>query len=120
MGFFIILIPFLIPHREEYVTDLKHYCSICDSHVLPRTKHCGQCNRCVNTFDHHCQWLNNCVGARNYGFFAKTITMLFLHSSTKIAMGVYILHKYYARRSEFINDSEEVSIIVKYKNENVL
>jgi len=92
---------------EEYVTELKHYCSICDSHVQSRTKHCGQCNRCVNTFDHHCQWLNNCVGEQNYGYFVKTVLMLFLHSTTKIAVGGYILHKYYTNKFDFVRNSQE-------------
>ena len=97
-------------HREDFVTELKHYCSICDTHVLPRTKHCGQCNRCVNVFDHHCQWLNNCVGAKNYGFFAKTTILLFLNSSTKLIVGAYSIGKYYMRSNEFKNNVQEVVI----------
>lgn len=103
---------------EDFITELKHYCSICDTHVMPRTKHCGQCNRCVNIFDHHCQWLNNCVGAKNYGFFAKTTILLFLNSSTKLIVGAYSIGKYYMRPKEFKNNVQQVVIrsLIKKKS----
>jgi hypothetical protein len=42
--------------------DFKFFCSICKTHVHPRSKHCGDCNKCIAVFDHHCKWLNNCIG----------------------------------------------------------
>ena len=95
---------------EEYVTELKHYCSVCDTHVQPRTKHCGQCNRCVNVFDHHCPWLNNCVGQRNYKQFAFTVGFVFLHCSAKLVVGAMNLAKYYAKIGEFNDNVQEVSM----------
>jgi len=92
---------------EEYVTELKHFCSLCDTHVQSRTKHCGQCNRCVNTFDHHCQWLNNCIGERNYGLFAKAVGFLFLNATAKIIVGAYVLYKYYNGNNEFITNAQQ-------------
>ena len=104
--------------REDFVTELKHYCSICDTHVQPRTKHCGQCNRCVSVFDHHCQWLNNCVGARNYGYFAKLIVLLFVNSSVKLGVGGYLLSQYYKQHVEFSDNVQEVSSIFEIRKAN--
>ena len=61
----------------EYATELKQFCTVCNTHVKPRTKHCGQCNRCAEIFDHHCKWLNNCVGAKNYRFLLQLIYFIF-------------------------------------------
>ncbi len=55
-------------NREIFQTKLRHFCVLCNTHVMGRTKHCGTCNRCVDMFDHHCIWLNNCVGAKNYKY----------------------------------------------------
>lgn len=103
---------------EEYVTELKHFCSLCDTHVQSRTKHCGQCNRCVNTFDHHCQWLNNCIGERNYGLFAKSVSFLFLNATSKIAVGAYVLYKYYNENNEYTENAQEVIFQLKIENIN--
>ena len=63
-------------NREIFQTKLRHFCVLCNTHVMSRTKHCGTCNRCVDTFDHHCIWLNNCIGARNYKYVEFFINFL--------------------------------------------
>ena len=54
--------------------DYQFYCDICDTHVLPDTKHCQMCNRCSYDFDHHCQWVSNDIGGANYKDFIRMLT----------------------------------------------
>jgi len=77
---------------------------VCNTHVLPRSKHCGQCNRCVNTFDHHCIWLNNCVGEQNYKYFIASINGVFYQAITKIVVGIINLVKYYHNHNTFLSE----------------
>lgn len=54
----------------------SYYCDLCQTHVLPGTKHCRQCNRCTQGFDHHCEWINNDIGKSNYRDFVLLLLAL--------------------------------------------
>jgi len=41
------------------------YCSTCERHCLPRSKHCHDCDICVKSFDHHCPWFGVCISRNN-------------------------------------------------------
>jgi len=90
---------------EIFQTKLRHFCVLCNTHVMGRTKHCGTCNRCVDTFDHHCIWLNNCIGSKNYKFFLKAIGFQFVESTIKIALGIFLITQYYTNRTKFNSDT---------------
>lgn len=53
--------------------DYQFYCDVCDTHVLPNTKHCQRCNRCSYEFDHHCVWVSNDIGLHNYIDFVRML-----------------------------------------------
>lgn len=76
--------------REQFVTDLTQFCTVCKAHVQPRSKHCGSCNRCTEHFDHHCVWLNNCIGKKNYLTFFILVIALIILKGTKMMLNVMV------------------------------
>jgi len=60
-----------ISERREFCINVGQdgpplfYCSDCERHCLPRTKHCHDCGICVKSFDHHCPWFGICVSRFN-------------------------------------------------------
>lgn len=69
----------------------KFYCAVCETHVLPDTKHCQYCNRCTYEFDHHCLWVNNDIGLQNYAAFLRMLSFLMLTLITQLAFASYVL-----------------------------
>ena len=68
----------LNPNQVEFnQLDYSYFCDICNTHVLPETKHCSVCNRCSYSFDHHCVWVGNDIGGENYVDFIRMLTSVF-------------------------------------------
>ena len=69
----------LQPNLVEFnQLDYSYFCDICNTHVLPDTKHCSVCNRCSYSFDHHCVWVGNDIGGENYVDFIRMLTSVFV------------------------------------------
>mmetsp|Transcript_19939 Transcript_19939/g.69210 ORF Transcript_19939/g.69210 Transcript_19939/m.69210 type:complete len:572 (-) Transcript_19939:77-1792(-) len=84
-----------VPIRADSETDMTdEFCSYCDVHVQPRSKHCRECNKCVDVFDHHCMWLNNCIGKKNYLEFLLSITGVAAMVGIVLGTCIYLLYEY--------------------------
>lgn len=70
------------------------FCNVCNSHVLPMSKHCLRCNRCVHIFCHHEEWVNNCIGDRNYRPFIAALGSVTAGTAIIVGSCVYILIRY--------------------------
>lgn len=71
--------------------DYQFYCDVCDTHVLPNTKHCQRCNRCSYEFDHHCVWVSNDIGLHNYIDFVRMLGFVGCVGLLQFGLCIYTL-----------------------------
>lgn len=62
-----------MPENSEGLQPYLLFCAVCNSYVLPMSKHCLRCDRCVHIFCHHEEWVNNCIGDANYRSFVVAL-----------------------------------------------
>lgn len=76
------------------------YCWVDQTQVYATSMHCRYCDKCVQKFDHHCMWLNTCIGERNYGYFFKTICLLFAYTAFHLASIATFLVLYFCKNPQ--------------------
>jgi len=80
---------------DESETQLP-FCMLCNSCVLPMTKHCKGCDKCVHIFCHHEEWVNNCIGDANYCSFVTALVSAVLATGIIVGSCVSILVDFFA------------------------
>lgn len=108
-----------IERRNGASGSFDYFCSLCNSHVLSRTKHCGICNRCVDHFDHHCNWLNNCVGKANYPLFIALLIVVLVTCCYQSCVSIVVIstlhiYDYEEKLADFYSCDEDTITTVSY------
>jgi hypothetical protein len=89
------------------------FCGLCNTQVLPQTRHCKPCNKCVGVYDHHCAYLNTCIGEANYGSFFGVLILAFFVCGFNAGWSLYCF-------SVCFIDPERARTTLPYGNPNAI